>query len=63
MKQTPKEVKDSVKVGDRVWLRMPHNGTVSKVFGNGVAVDLDPIEEGSTMERFGFDEIQILDAQ
>lgn len=55
------EKKKKVEIGDRVWLRIPHNGTVSKVFGNGVAVDLDSIEEGTTMERFGFDEIEVID--
>ncbi len=65
MKKQTGEVKKkgtggTIKVGDRVWFRMPHNGTVTKLFWNGVQIEPDEIEEGTVMERFGFDEIDTL---
>ena len=51
--KTLKTKRVAVKVGDRVWLRIPHNGKVEKIYKDGsVRVELDEIPSGTIMERF-----------
>ena len=58
-KKTQKEKK--VKVGDRVWLQIPHNGTVDFVYRDGsVRVELDEIVGQTIMGKFGPEEIEII---
>ena len=48
-----KEKNKKAKVGDRVWLKIPHNGKVEFVYKNGdVRIELDPIGEKTVMSRF-----------
>ena len=44
------------KVGDRVWLKIPANGTIKKIGKYGYSVELDEILKGTTMEYFAADE-------
>lgn len=56
------------KVGDRVWLKIPHNGTIDRIYADGaVSVLLDSIGERTSMGRFMFgknevqeDEIRVI---
>ena len=49
------------KEGDRVWLRIPHNGTIEHIYGNGdIRVVLDEIPAETSMERFGKEEFSVL---
>lgn len=51
----------SAKIGDRIWLRIPHNGVVEHVFKDGsVRVKIDEITKGTIMERLSLDEISII---
>mgnify|MGYP001566576305 CR=1 FL=1 len=59
MKKEKKSKK--AKVGDRVWLQIPHNGKVEFVYKNGdVRIELDPIGEKTVMSRFGPSEFSII---
>ena len=62
MKKEKKIIKaKKVKVGDRVWLRIPHNGKVDFVYKDGsVRVELDEITSKTTMGRFDPNEIKII---
>jgi len=52
---------NKIKIGDRVWLRIPHNGKVDFVFKNGsVRVELDEITRKTMVERFGPSEIEVI---
>ena len=58
-----KEIKKQkkAKIGDRVWLQIPHNGNVEFVYKNGdVRIELDPISEKTIMSRFAPSEFEIL---
>ena len=60
MKKETRKIKKA-KIGDRVWLRIPHNGKVEFVYKNGdVRIELDPIGEKTVMSRFAASEFTIL---
>ena len=49
------------KIGDRVWLQIPHNGKIEFIYKNGdVRIELDPIGEKTIMSRFAPSEFGIL---
>lgn len=49
------------KVGDRIWLRVPHNGKIDFVYKNGdIRVELDPIEAGTIMGRFSREDFELV---
>lgn len=48
-----------IKIGDRVWLQIPHNGRVDFIYRNGdMRIELDEISPGTTMERFSPKEVE-----
>lgn len=55
-----KKIKEpKLQVGDRVWLRVPANGTITKVHPKyGYTIDVDKIEGG--MEFFADKEVELI---
>lgn len=55
------DMQHKAKIGDRVWLKIPHNGTIEHIFKNGdIRVALDEIPAETLMERFGKNEFEIV---
>ena len=57
-----KEIKPKkAKVGDRVWVQIPHNGKIEFVYKNrDVRIELDPISEKTVMGRFAPFEFSVI---
>ena len=57
-KTNKKEVMAKLRVGDRVWLRIPHTGKIAFIFKNGdLRIELNAILPQTSMERFSEKEV------
>lgn len=49
------------KVGDRIWLKIPHNGFIAHIFKDGsIRARLDEISDGTIIERISADEFEVI---